>query len=184
MKDIMAGVVIGLFLFALVVGVTTLVSESFWHPVGGSANHSATSTAEKVSTAKNPGPDKIEPCPEGAFLVPFYKLSPIFDLPLGTTSRSKKEAEALILKAQCLKEWAKGLEDRCIRDNYLSWLDYYERDIRKDLEPQGRPADDDPIAKAREQERKAREYERSHVVPSPGSVCDLATIKKLQGGKK
>jgi hypothetical protein len=67
------------------------------------------------------------------------------------------------------REWAERLQDHCLRNAYIHWLDYYQHELdsaKNELMTKNEKQEMDSFREKNERERKAREeYERNHTVP-------------------
>lgn len=69
------------------------------------------------------------------------------------------------------RKWAKSIDDRCTRNSYLGWLDYYQHELnsaRNELRTQAERKEMEEYDRQRSSERKqANEYAIKHGVPKP-----------------
>lgn len=77
-------------------------------------------------------PVKAEPCDYSAMeTVTLHKLhGELEHYHYGSTVTELKVLQA---KVGRLRKWADGLQDRCVRQSYMDWLDYFDKDIQDDM---------------------------------------------------
>jgi hypothetical protein len=164
------------------------VSGTPWKPVGSIAIPLAPGGERWTSgsdTIHYPGTihymqTDLAPCPEEAQRAVLDKLWPVLEVGDTPTFARLDRLDSDIL---CIREWAKSLQDACVRNQYFEWLNDYERRsqaMRRDLATGGPVSDADKWdAEQREKRCRTREYEAAHPVPSP-PACSREIVRQVK----
>jgi len=69
------------------------------------------------------------------------------------------------------RKWADTLHDRCTRNAYIGWLNYYQHELnsaREELKTQSQKKEMDEYEKSRKlEDAEALDYQHNHKVPAP-----------------
>lgn len=101
-----------------------------------------------------------------------HKLNPLLYIdPSAETNMA--EVTGKMGRAQCIREWLPSVQDPCLRVNYESWLDSYDRSLTEErdrlLHPAtAKPKEEDPADRV---DRIMAEYTKAHTVPQP-PICE------------
>jgi hypothetical protein len=119
--------------------------------------------------------ERLKPCPSEASDAVLHKLAPKIIETYGNKS------EELFARAEeriaCLRDWAAAsVKDRCQREQYEKWLDYFTGQIerrREQAKQNGDPEHEEYERPLLEREAKVRAYVAANPVPAPPDVSKM-----------
>ncbi len=170
-------------LSSIVVVATALLAISCQGTPNAGTADAKTGRADLGTQSRRIAVVRSEPCPEEANAAVLNKLYPLLSrqIDVATTEMALQKSASDL---QCIRDWAVTLDDSCIRNEYVLWLDYYSGEIdrkRKELANDGKAESDSEKwrRERRDEDRKVAAYEASHDVPKPPS-CDLKIVRNAK----